>query len=158
MIIAKPVLKNEFWILQKDQEKIGNIESRNNLVTITIGNRKFHAKNIQSLRKNDIVFEKIAIKKSSSSTQVYGYPTGCHAFNPMWDVKKKIPLFTKRKKSRCWFAAGWYLIKQKDIWRVIQNPKLIAVKRYQYCGPFYDQTTVEEKFLTLNKEQNAECI
>jgi putative SOS response-associated peptidase YedK len=61
------------------------------------------------------------------------------AYNPIWDVKKRIPLFTKRKKSRCWFAAGWYKIYQKDQWQIVQNPKLISIKRNRYLGPYHDK-------------------
>jgi hypothetical protein len=137
MIVAKPVLKNEFWILQKDQEKIGNIKSLGQGYSITIGNQKFTAKNIQSIQKNDVVFEKINFKKPQNSNQVYGFDTGCPAYNAVWDLKRKLPLFTKQRKSRCWFAAGWYRIKFRDDWSVIQNPKLISINRYPYQGPFY---------------------
>ena len=56
MIVAKPVLKNEFWILQKNQEKIGNIELSSHGYAVTIGGQKFTVKNIQSIRKNNVDF------------------------------------------------------------------------------------------------------
>jgi hypothetical protein len=137
MIIAKPVLKNEFWILQKDQQKIGNIKSQGKEYSITIGNQKFTVKNIKTIQKNDVVFEKINFKKPRPIDQVYGFDTGCFAYNVLWDLKRKLPLFTKQRKSRCWFAAGWYKIKFRDQWSVIQNPKLISINRYPYHGPYY---------------------
>jgi len=68
---------------------------------------------------------------------VHGYATGCRAYNPMWDVKHRLPLFTKEKKSKSWFAAGWYAVRQHRSWKVVRNPKLIVLERYQYQGPFH---------------------
>lgn len=145
MIVAKPVLKNEFWILQKDQEKIGNIQTAENGYAVTVSGQKFTVKNIQTIRKNNVIFEKINFKKSQIATQVYGYNTGCPAYNPVWDLKRKIPLFTKRKKSRCWFAAGWYRVQIHNQWRVLHNPKLIVIRRHNYFGPYMDSLTAEKE-------------
>jgi len=46
-------------------------------------------------------------------------------------------LFTRNTKSKSWFAAGWYNIKQHRKWESVQHPKLIALQRYQYQGPFH---------------------
>jgi hypothetical protein len=57
----------------------------------------------------------------------------------MWDVKHRLPLFTKENKSKSWYAAGWYAVKQHRSWKLIRNPKLIVLERYQYQGPFHTQ-------------------
>lgn len=151
MIIAKPVLKNEFWILQKDQEKIGNIESLGDGYAVTIGNHSVKVENITAIKKTqNVIFEKITVAKHAATKSVYGYDTGCVAYNPVWDLKRRLPLFTKRRKSKSWFAAGWYAIKQKNIWQVTHNPKLISIKRYQYHGPYQTAIAAEEKKSQLN--------
>lgn len=150
MIIAKPVLKNEFWILQRDQEKIGNIESLGDGYAVRIDNQVVKVKSITALKKTtDLVFEKIPVSKSRAHRSVYGYDTDCAVYNPLWDLKRKLPLFTKQRKSKSWFAAGWYAIQQKNVWQVVQNPKLITVKRYQYHGPYQTAVAAEEKKATL---------
>lgn len=150
MIIAKPVLKNEFWILQKDQEKIGNIESLGDGYAVTIGDHIVKVKNINTIKKTqNVVFEKINMVKHTTSNSVYGFDTGCVAYNSIWDLKRRLPLFTKRKKSKSWFAAGWYTIKQKNVWQTIYNPKLISVKRYPYHGPFKDLQSAETKLCQI---------
>jgi len=148
-------LKNEFWILQKNQEKIGNIELSSHGYAVTIGGQKFTVKNIQSIRKNNVVFEKINFKKSQVFNQVYGYNTGCPAYNPVWDLKKKIPLFTKRKKSRCWFAAGWYRVRIRNQWCVLQNPKLIVVNRHEFLGPFSNSQSASNMEICQSKENHV---
>ena len=64
--------------------------------------------------------------------------------NPVWDVPHALPLYTKTKKSKSWFAAGWYTIKRGRKWRVMQDPKLIALERYKFHGPFHDKQTAEQ--------------
>lgn len=155
MLVAKPVLKNEFWILQKDQKKIGNIQSSTSGYTVTIGSEKVIVKNIQAIRKNQVVFEKINFKKPRSITEIYGYSTGCPAYNPVWDLKRKIPLFTKRKKSRCWFAAGWYRVEIQNQWYVLHNPKLIVIKRHSFQGPFRDADSASLDNVQQSKENNV---
>jgi hypothetical protein len=77
--------------------------------------------------------------------RVHGYPTGCRTHNGMWNVQLKLPLFTKTTKSKSWFAAGWYLIKQHRSWKVLQNPKLIVLERYAYQGPFYTEEQARDQ-------------
>jgi hypothetical protein len=151
MIIAKPVLKNEFWILRQDQKKIGNIESLGDGYAVRINNQIVKIKNINAIKNTtDVVFEKISVTKSRTPKSVYGYETGCPIYNPVWDLKRRLPLFTKQRNSKSWFAAGWYAIQQKNVWQVAHNPKLISVKRYQYHGPYQTAVAAEEKKSQLN--------
>jgi hypothetical protein len=66
-------------------------------------------------------------------------------YNPIWDVQHKLPLYTKNKKSRSWYAAGWYQVKQRRTWTIEQSPKLITLQRYQYQGPFYTKEEANVK-------------
>ena len=54
----------------------------------------------------------------------------------MWDVQLKLPLYTKKSKSKSFFAAGWYKIKLKNRWKTVYSPKLIILQRNEYQGPF----------------------
>ena len=76
--------------------------------------------------------------------QVHGYETGCKAHNGMWNVQMKLPLFTKQAKSKSWFAAGWYNVKQHKTWKPVRNPKLIVLERYPYQGPFHTKEEANE--------------
>jgi hypothetical protein len=51
-------------------------------------------------------------------------------------------MYTKTRKSKSWFAAGWYSIKRGRNWKVVQDPKLITLQRYPYQGPFKTQQEV----------------
>jgi hypothetical protein len=138
MIVAKPVIKDKFWILQEDDHKIGNIEAISDGYSIRINDSITKVKSISSIRKNsEFAFEAPPVfKKSAQLDCVHGYSTEVRVHNGMWDVRNKLPLFTKTKKSKSWYAAGWFLLKQKKNWEVVRNPKLISLQRYPYKGPF----------------------
>jgi len=142
MIIAKPVIDNQFWILQEGDRKIGNIEACDGGYQVKINNQVAQFKTIRmAAQRVNIQFEP-AIKKVKATVAanlVHGYPTKSRVNNPIWDVKMKLPIYTKTGKSKSWFAAGWYQVKKGRSWSVVQDPKLIVLQRYPYQGPFYSQ-------------------
>jgi hypothetical protein len=84
----------------------------------------------------NIQFEPAETATPQPANRVYGHEVMGEVFNPLWDVKHRLPLFTREQKSKSWFAAGWYRVKQHRKWRVVQHPKLIVLERYAYQGPF----------------------
>mgnify|MGYP006093171277 FL=1 len=140
MLVAKPVIDKKFWILQQGDEKIGNVQAVDGGFALTIRNKVAKFKTIRMLRRQaNIEFAEPEHVTPIPKDRVHGYPTGCRTHNGMWNVQLKLPLFTKTTKSKSWFAAGWYSIKQHRSWKVLQNPKLIVLERYTYQGPFYTE-------------------
>ena len=137
-IVAKPVIDKKFWILQKDNEKIGNIEATHNGFQVTINNQVQEFKTIRmAAQRANIQFEIGAKTTKPDTHSVHGYTASSRVHNPVWDVQNQLPLYTKTKKSKSWFCAGWYTVKRGRKWRVVQDPKLITVERYAFHGPFY---------------------
>lgn len=146
MIVAKPVIDQQFWILQQGAEKIGNVEACAGGYQVRINNQITQCKTIRMVEQRmGVRFEPpmIRIRPKSTANSVHGYPTVSPAHNPVWDVPLSLPLYTKGIKSRSWFAAGWYSVRKGRKWRVTQDPKLIVLQRYPYAGPFHtvDQVT-----------------
>ena len=95
-------------------------------------------------QRAEIHFERDALKhEKPAANLVHGYPAHGRVFNAIWDVPHKLPLFTKTRKSKSWFAAGWYRVCKNKNWRIIQDPKLITLERYPYKGPYKSQQEVE---------------
>ena len=141
MIVAKPVIDKQFWILKQDDQKIGNIQvAPDGSYEVKILDYINRYKTIPMVRKAiGIEFEPAEKKSKPATDSVHGYSTGCRAFNGMWDVKHRLPLFTKTTKSKSWFAAGYYWVKQHRNWKLQHNPKLIVLERYPYHGPFHSR-------------------
>ena len=147
-IIAKPIVKDQFYILTQDDKKIGNIEATGDGFAVRINNQVMPFKTIAMIRKQvDIEFPAVGNKpnREPASYQVQGYPSGSRVYNPIWDVQHRLPLYTKNRKSRSWFAAGWYQVKQRRTWAIVQSPKLITLERYPYQGPFYTREEANVK-------------
>jgi len=145
MIVAKPVIDKQFWILQRDEEKIGNVEACAGGYQVKINNQITQYKTIRMVeQRTGVRFEPPMIRSRPKSTanSVHGYPTVGRVHNPVWDVPHALPLYTKGAKSRSWFAAGWYSVKKGRKWKTVQDPKLIVLQRYPYHGPFYNQQEI----------------
>jgi hypothetical protein len=148
-LIAKPVIDKQFWILQEGDRKIGNIEACAGGYQVKIADQVAQFKTIKmAAQRVNIVFEPSVVKTTPkikiNTKLVHGYPTSGRVHNPMWDVKMKLPIYTKTTKSKSWFAAGWYQVKKGRSWSVVQDPKLIVLQRYSYIGPFYTEESARE--------------
>lgn len=151
MIVAKPVVDKQFWILQQDNEKIGNVEAcQDGGFQVRLNDTIQQYKTIKMVTQlHNIVFEQPpAVKKKVTGNDVHGYEAQGRAHNPIWDVKHRLPLYTKNKKSKSWFAAGWYQVQRGRNWRVVRDPKLITLQRYKYNGPFHTQEEANDKSIS----------
>ena len=143
MLVAKVIADKQYWILQADNQKVGNIEAWNGGYQVRIHDQVKQFKTIKlAARESNIVFEKGAAPSKPDASRVHGFPVSGRCYNPVWDVAHRLPLYTKTRKSKSWFAAGWYSIKRGRKWKLIQDPKLIALQRYPYQGPFHSKEEV----------------
>lgn len=146
-LVAKPIVDKQYWIIKQDNQKIGNVQqAQDGSFQVTIAGQVASFKTIKNLRKQvEIEFADPEQKSKPPRDMVHGYHTGCRAHNAMWDVKRRLPLFTKDAKSKSWYAAGWYLVKQHRTWKAVHNPKLIVLDRYKYQGPFHSKEEANDK-------------
>jgi hypothetical protein len=139
-LVAKPVVDKQYWILQENNRKVGNVEACAGGYQVKINNQIAQFKTIKMVEQRvNVHFEHFPkpIKTRPTVNLVHGYPTSGRVYNPMWDLQQKLPIYTKTNKSKSWFAAGWYRVKKGRNWATVQDPKLIVVQRYPYQGPYY---------------------
>ena len=140
MLVAKVVADKQYWILQEADQKVGNIEAWDGGYQVRIHDQIKQFKTIKlAARESNIIFEKGVTASKPDNTMVHGFPVAGRCYNPVWDVVHRLPLYTKTRKSKSWFAAGWYSLKRGRNWKVVQDPKLIALQRYPYQGPFHSK-------------------
>lgn len=146
MIEAKPVVADRYWILKQGESKVGTVEADEQGFAVRIQNRVQRFQTIPMVRSStDIDFQPVFSITPQPRDQVHGYATGCRIHNAMWDVRRKIPLFTKTAKSKSWYAAGWYRVQQHRRWCIMHNPKLIILDRYRFQGPFHDKEQANDQ-------------
>jgi hypothetical protein len=134
--IAKPIVKNKSWLLIEDGQKVGSVNAVNRqyLVKFTTGQQEI-VPNADLVKKRfNVEFEKY--QTGPETTIVSDYPTVGPVYNPVYNIVKRIPMYTQQQRSRCWFAAGYYAINYNGVWSVELCPKVIHLNRNQFYGPF----------------------
>jgi len=136
-LIAKPVVKNQFWIVTDGKEKVGNVIADGSGFEVKLNGNKTHFKNTNAIKKQtSIQFETIKVEKNKKEIPFNEYPTTKKVYNSIIDIKRKVHLFTKTQKSKCFHAAGWYVLFQGEEPTVTFCPKYIFIQRYEYLGPY----------------------
>ena len=111
---------------------------------VKLNGNKTHYKNTKSIERiTNIKFENIGKLKTKPDNPFTEYPTTNKIFNSMFDVKRKLHLFTKTAKSKCYYAAGWFSIVQGQEKKVIFCPKYIFIQRYDFSGPYKTEEEAE---------------
>jgi 1,4-dihydroxy-2-naphthoyl-CoA synthase len=147
MLVAKPVIDKQFWILQENNRKVGNVEACAGGYQVKINNQIAQFKTIRmAAQRANIEFEPAVktAKPKVTVNQVHGYPVSGRVHNPMWDVTQQLPVYTKTAKSKSWFAAGWYNVRKGRHWQTVLAPKLIVLQRYAHAGPFLTQEQADD--------------
>lgn len=140
MITAKPIIKNKFWILQDDKGKIGTVENTRGSYIVRAYDKQAEFKTIKTIKnRTNIIFEDAPKAKFNPEFQVNGFLTDSKPYNAVFDVKRRLPLFTKKNKSKSWYAAGYYQIDINGSKETHFCPKLILLQRYDYIGPVHSK-------------------
>jgi hypothetical protein len=155
-IIAKTVVKNKFWIVESNGNKIATIQAidEDGGVAYVHNDKREVFPSIKMLsKKYNIEFVKAdkPIRERLNVYDVYGFPTGSNPHNEVLDVQRYLPIYTKTAKSKSFFCAGYYIVKFTDTWVRSYCPKLITLNRYEYQGPF----KTKERMLESMKEANG---
>lgn len=136
-LIAKPVIKNQFWIITDGFEKVGNVIADGSGFELKINGSKTHFKNTKAIEKvTNIKFENVTTFRNKQVLPFNIYPTTSKVYNSMFDIKRKLHLFTKTQKSKCFHAAGWFAISQGNEYKTVFCPKYIFIQRYSFKGPY----------------------
>lgn len=156
---AKPILENRFWILESNGEKVGTIcrqEDRRYMFSCSDGTRIFDTQ--QQLQKNfngdwmwGSTISAPKEEKENEDNSVYDYPSKFKPFNMVFDVKRKLPLFNKSKKSKSLYCAGYYIIQFEKGWVRSYCPKLLTLERYPFKGPFRTILEMKTELANANK-------
>jgi hypothetical protein len=149
---AKEILKDKFWILEDSGVRVGTLsKDEDKFIVSESGKVKIYQDEKQLAKyfgKNLLTATIKMPEQIEESTDVNGYPTRCHPYNGMFDISRKLPLFTKSEKSKSVYCAGFYLIKFNVNWLKSFCPKLITIERNEYQGPF--RTELEMKVALVN--------
>ena len=132
---AKEVVKDSFWIVERNGTKIGTLRRKtdsyilyeNNSRTETVLNNVDDIKFTQTDTKNTI------------NVSIYGYPTNVDTvFNT--NLQDDVAVYTKTANSKQYFVAGYWGILFPMGWRPSFCPRLKTLQDYTNLGPFKNES------------------
>jgi len=137
MLIAKPIIKDQYWVVTNGKEKVGNVQATGSGFEVKLNGSTSHFENTKKIQRQvQIEFQPVKKTKSKVELPFATYPTTGKVHNSMFDIKRKLHLFTKSAKSKCYYAAGWFNIQQGSTFETIFCPKYIFITRYKFTGPY----------------------
>jgi hypothetical protein len=164
MINAKTLVKDRFWIIEKNGQKLGTLqkEDTNGWIFLSRQQEKevFHTQDSlyekfgRGIFANDIQVPENPVEQSAE-WEVHGFPVNQQPYNPVFDVQKQLPIYTKTPKSKSQFCAGYYIICFEKGWRKAYCPKVITLQRYPYQGPIKSKIEMQQVLNNAIKEQNT---
>lgn len=151
--MAKILVPNKEWLVTDDNKKIGSISKNKKGYTFMRKGKSMDFKDLAEVKKEfGIALFEESIKKhkepADKNFSIYDFPCRSKPYDPVYSVKKKLPLFAKSSKSKSQYCAGYYIILRRKGWATSFCPKLITLDRYPYHGPFKSE---QEMKAMLNK-------
>jgi hypothetical protein len=101
-------------------------------------------KSKDELKNISFADQQVISTPSKKEHEVHGYSAKNLPFNGIYDLKRKLPIYTKQEKSTSFFCAGYYIINFELGWRPAYCPKLITLTRNEYEGPYKTKLEMKE--------------
>jgi hypothetical protein len=153
--ITKELIPNKEWIIKNNDIKIGSIAKMKKGYAFLRKGQSFEFKSLEEFKKElgiNVIEEPTYNNISNSSSySIYDYPCGSLPYDPVYNVKKKLPLFAKNAKSKSQYCAGFYVVKFRKNWAKSFCPKLISLERYEFRGPFKTEAEMKTMLNIVNK-------
>lgn len=147
-LIAKPIIKDQYWVVTDGEKKVGNVQANSAGYEVILNGSSVQFNNTDDIKKKTKI--KFQVLKSNNTKVEFPYPEypiPNKTYNNVFDVKRKLHLFTKTENSKCLHAAGWFILNISNTPEVVFCPKYIFIQRYPYQGPC---KTENEARLLLN--------
>mgnify|MGYP001599835491 CR=1 FL=1 len=155
-IHAKPIIEEKFWIVEENGVKCATLRKNEDdrfVMSSESGVKFFKNKKsvTEQFGKDFFVAKIIKSAENSNPLEIHGYPSSTEPFNSMYDIKKKLPLFTKSQESKSLYCAGYYIIRFDKGWVKSFCPKLITLQRYDFRGPFKSELEMKQELSNASK-------
>jgi len=156
-INAKSLLKGKFWIVNENDKSLGTITKEEDRFVYQCQTGTIVFDNESKLKKHlgKIVWTSTEVedKTEIKINEIYGFPISTKSATAMFDIKRKLPLFTKSEKSKSLYCAGYYIINFDKGWVKSFCPKVSTIEGYEYKGPF--KTEIEMKAALKNANRTT---
>ena len=155
---AKVLVPNKEWLVKTEAGKVGGIAKNKKGYLFYQKGKTLAFRNLDEINSTlGVAISEDNTKKFKPNQQetqsIYDYPCSSKPYQPVYNVKKKLPLFAKSDKSKSQYCAGYYTIKFRKGWVKSFCPKLITLDRYPFHGPFKSEQDMKTQLNTINKNE-----
>jgi len=134
---AWPVIKNKFWIVKHQGEKIATVQATDHGLVLVKDQTRIRYKDAKSLAQSvPIRFKKIQNPTTVFPCVIDGYPTTHRPWNVLYNLQLRLWQYTQSKRSRSYRCAGWFSVVIHGVIHWELCPKLITLQRNCFKGPF----------------------
>jgi hypothetical protein len=159
--VAKVLVPNKVWIVEDGGKKLGTLNKEKKGFSFYYRGQKIDLHSKEEVKNQfgvDVTREvekiiKIQKIKNVNPNIVYEFPCSSKPHNPVYNIKKKLPIYSKSNKSKSLYCAGYYIIQFRKGWVKSFCPKLITLERYPYNGPFKTEEDMKHALVSLGKEK-----
>ena len=163
---AKEILKNKFWIMEDaiTEQRIGTLsrDENNHYMycctqnTTRLGSKTEYYSCLKDLKKGiggNILWTSATISDADKTVdkEIYNLATSTVPYNAVYDLKRKFALFTKSKKSKSLYCAGYFIIHFDKGWVKSFCPKLVTLEKYEHKGPFKTELEMRQELSRANR-------
>ena len=153
---AKILIPDQEWLVKDNNKKIGSITKSEKGYIFHKKGKQIGFNDLAEIKKQFgiAIFEenlqKIKHEPTNDNYFIYDFPCSSKPYDPVYSIKRKLPLYAKSSKSKSQYCAGYYIIKFQK-WAKSFCPKLITLERHQYHGPFKTKREMQTALNTFNK-------
>lgn len=157
---AKVLVPNKEWIIRQDNSKVGSVAKAKRGYLFIKNGKSLFFKNVEEINnKFGIDINETKVVKITNSEpaehKIYDFPCSSKPFEPVYNIKQRLPLFAKSSKSKSQYCAGYYVIKFRKGWVKSFCPKLITLERYPFHGPYKTEIEMKNILNIVNKNETT---
>jgi hypothetical protein len=156
MITLKTVLKDKFWILQRDNSgSVGTMRVEKDHVSVLLDEKPSQYATVDEAKSALGINEQVPVKTISNQMQdVLGYPTD---LEKVYKIRNEqgLPCYTKSDTGNILHAAGWYGMHRNGLHAEAFCPKLNTLKNYPYIGPYRTQSDLRVAMISWKRNDQT---
>jgi hypothetical protein len=152
-LLAKNILPEKFWIIEDEsQTKLGTIQVGPQRVRVVLGGGDYVYADFDSALKQHHIYTSLEPinEPRNDEHNVNEYPAKDKPYNELYDTAQGLPMYTKTEKSKCFYAAGYYIIHFNFAWAHAYCPKVITLNRNEFRGPYKTELEMKEQLRLHN--------
>jgi len=155
---AKQIIKDSFWILEQNEQKVGTMRKASSTWQVLLEQNKKEFQTydevIDFLGSDPLSVNKKNLEQPQAGKfDVNGYPTEIKPFNI--EVKNNLPTYTKTSKSQVRHCAGYYCVEFPKGWVPSFNPKMqtLIENAMSFAGPFNSEMEMQININNKKRER-----